>query len=1490
MAWAASAGVPTDQDPTSWAGELSEYRPEYLFNVAALRILPKSVVKLPSVAAVNFHDGPLPRLAGLFAPNWALLEGAREHGICWHDLLPQDTEAPGFDSGRIYAAENWPLEPDVAAWQLQAQCFEAALRSFERLLDAIERQAWPAGQPQDFAQRTERRRHERPGGAGFLRWDRPAPELARLIQACDFGPQPNPWMTAKLWCGDRWWVVEAGRALPGASETARPGEILRVDERELQVATQGGAALAIRRLRDPRTGRAILLQTALADLVIGDALPALTESQLARLEEEQQAISRAAAAHLELRATAASGLDLGLAEPDTAARPWSPPAELLATLAKVDRAEAACVAILDALPPGPAPMAVGLIDASSEERAHEPSLLETMRLVAVSPGEARAALAAATALPVPLDFELRTPGHTVWPRLGDGTPRVRVACVVSNAPAEGQPHPAADLTLHLDPSGQHLHAWTRSSLDVALPADHAAHQPEPRVLGDEVHLLDVWRERVTSQPGAPALRCRGRSWSYSELDALTDALASSLLARGVQLEDRVGLAMDRSADMWIAMLAVWKAGAAYVPLDPDFPEARLAQIREDAALACSLTAADVQASAQHPVDDAALARVRENLDRHHLAYVLFTSGSTGRPKGVMIEHDQLLNFFVAMDEIVGTPPGPFLAVSSLNFDISVLELVWTVFRGTEVVLYLGEDDRGYLPANPDQPQRALQMSLFFWGASGSAPRSDGRSPYDFLLDAARFADAHDFVAVWTPERHFHDFGGLYPNPSVTSAALATVTERVQIRSGSVVAPLHSPVRLAEDWAVVDQLSRGRVGLAMASGWAPNDFVILRENYAERKALTFQLVEQLRALWRGEAVALENGVGEMVEIRTQPRPVQPELPIWVTAATSPETFAEAGRLGAHLLTHLLGQTLDELEAKIAAYRQAWQDAGHLGRGTVSLMLHTFVGEDDEHARAVAREPMKGYLATAVSLVEQAAWAWPATRQRMESAEGQFHASDLSEEDLDALLDFAFERYFVGSGLFGSVERCVDMAMKVHAIDVDEIACLVDYGVDDQEMLASLPRLNEVRQQAQAAHGEAYDGSILGHLQSSGIRAMQCTPSMAQMMVLDDATCQAMQSLEVLLVGGEALPAPLARTLTERVNGRVLNMYGPTETTIWSSVHELHEVGERIPIGRAIANTRLYVLNAHGEPCPDGEVGELWIAGRGVGRGYWGRAQQTAERFRPDPFQAPHAGEPTPRMYRTGDLAAWRPDGVLEFHGRVDAQVKLRGYRIELGEIEHALAEVDGIHEVAAVVREHGAGDPRLQAHYTTSQGRPLDEAVLRSALRARLPEYMLPQHLVHEARMPLTPNGKIDRLALPVAAGARSTAPTTMRSAASAKRAAGASADPEALKTIQSIWQDVLGLQNVGLDQNFFDLGGHSLLAVRLQIELKKHFETEVSLVDVFAHPTVRGLALHLVPSDADGQPEATDAAESTPSAAAQRGAARRRAMAARRGGRPTGRA
>ncbi|HYX25648.1 MAG TPA: amino acid adenylation domain-containing protein [Thermoanaerobaculia bacterium] len=358
---------------------------------------------------------------------------------------------------------------------------------------------------------------------------------------------------------------------------------------------------------------------------------------------------------------------------------------------------------------------------------------------------------------------------------------------------------------------------------------------------------------------------------------------------------------------------------------------------------------------------------------------------------------------------------------------------------------------------------------------------------------------------------------------------------------------------------------------------------------------------------------------------------------------------------------------------------------------------------------------------------------------------------------------------------------------------------------------------------ASREEAADGQRLRMLlAASAATVLQATPATWRLLL--ESGWQGGEGLKALC-GGEAVPAALAAALLPRV-GSLWNVYGPTETTIWSTVAEITGEGP-VLIGRPIANTEAYVLDERGQPAPVGVPGELLLGGAGLARGYLGRSELTAERFVPNPFGA--AGS---RLYRTGDLARWRPGGVLECLGRIDHQVKVRGFRIELGEIESALARHPEVAAAVVVAREEAPGERRLVGYVVPREeagGESLTRA-LRALLRRSLPEHMVPTAWVQLAALPLTPNGKVDRKALPapepavVQAGA-STAPRT-----------------PAEEVLAGIWEQVLGRRAVGVLNNFFDLGGHSLLATQVVSRVREAFGVELPLRRLFETPTLEGLA------------------------------------------------
>lgn len=354
------------------------------------------------------------------------------------------------------------------------------------------------------------------------------------------------------------------------------------------------------------------------------------------------------------------------------------------------------------------------------------------------------------------------------------------------------------------------------------------------------------------------------------------------------------------------------------------------------------------------------------------------------------------------------------------------------------------------------------------------------------------------------------------------------------------------------------------------------------------------------------------------------------------------------------------------------------------------------------------------------------------------------------------------------------------------------------------------------------------ALAGLIVESGATLMQATPSLWRALIADHGT--ALHGLRPL-VGGEALPAALAHGLRQ-LGHQVTNLYGPTETTIWSTLMELDGAElDHPPIGRPLWNTRIYVLDRGLQPAPIGVPGDLYIGGIGVATGYLNRPRLTAERFIADPF-----GQPGDRLYRTGDIARWRGDGVLEFLGRSDFQIKIRGFRVEAGEIEAALTSLPTIAQAAVVLHEEPNGDKRLIAYLVPAAGGEVDSALLRRALERTLPDYMIPALFIALEAMPVNGNGKLDRAALPSPQWQQTSGYVAPRT------------PMESL--LAGLWAEALGIERVGVHDSLFDLGGDSLAAARMIAALRQRFAVEIPLGAIFGTPTIAGLAEQLEKSSA----------------------------------------
>jgi len=1501
--WAKGHGIPTLAPGASLEQDLAPYTYDWFFSIANLRLIPKGVWQRAREGSANFHDGPLPRYAGLNTPVWAILAGETGYGVTWHAL------SEGIDEGAIYAERAFEISDDDTALTLNTKCFEAGIASFSELIEKIESGSLE-GRPQSFGERLYFGKTKRPEAAATLDFRQSVSQIGRLQRALSFGQRyANPLCLPKIRTASGAYAV-TDLEIDTTSVAARPGTVIDVDKSGATLAAADGS-VRIKALRDS-AGEAVDPSAVLAK---GEVIRPLDADESIRLTELTHELAKNES-YFRDRLTEARDPDLnGVLPKDDGAIPAYETIQLpLPETWEAERTVSALAAFF-ARTGNQSRFRIALVgDRLAADSATFAGYIAPAVPLTLEVASDTTTASLSTSVAKELAEARRRRGYAgdlinCNPKLSPG--RATVAIRLTGGSTSSEPLPGSILTFVIPPSAHAIDVLAdtarlpRTALDAISRQIQAvfsalASKSAPEKVADlplmsdaEVETLLVGRnqtgrpydrtalvhrlieQQAARTPDATALICEDEKLTYRDLDARANRVAETLVSLGVKPDTLVGLYVHRSCDLVVGALAILKAGGAYVPLDPTYPKDRIALMIEDSGLSIILTEKGLQppvgTSAVHVLSveeaaskaSAAASAPQTETTSANLAYVIYTSGSTGRPKGVMVEHRNVANFFAGMDDRIpraaDTQP-VWLAVTSLSFDISVLELFWTLANGFAVVVHTSQQRAATTAKRRQGAHAPMDFSLYFWGNDdGAGPRK-----YQLLLEGARYADTRGFRAVWTPERHFHAFGGPYPNPSVTGAAVAAVTRNLDIRAGSCVLPLHHPARVAEEWAVIDNISNGRAGIAFASGWMPEDFLLRPENAPpNNKSAMLRDIDAVRRLWRGEAVQFDAPGGKQVNVLTQPRPVSKELPIWVTTAGNPDTYREAARLGANVLTHLLGQSIDEVADKIRIYRETLAETGRNPADyTVTLMLHTLIGHDREEVRAAAREPMKAYLRSAAALIKQYAWAFPAFKKPKGVTQPMdIDLQTLDPEEVDAIIEFAFLRYFDDSGLFGTFDDAMARTEQLKAIGVNEIACLIDFGVSTEVALQALEPLAEVVGAVHAQGNSIVDmgehGSLAALVRRHGVTHMQCTPSMAAMILMSDEDRAALQSIRHLFIGGEALQPALLNDLRKTTAATVENMYGPTETTIWSSTGPATAAGSgAVPLGTPIANTQLYILDDARRLVPPGVPGELHIGGDGVTRGYLGRDDLTRERFLENPFV------PGERVYRTGDLVRIGEDGEIHFLGRADHQVKVRGYRIELGEIEARIGLHPAVAEAVVMAREDEANDVRIVA-YVRYEREPVPDAELKAHVRHALPDFMVPAHFVTMQSFPLTPNAKVDRKALPRPEEAcRTKAPVEYIAPTN-----------DLQLRLSDAFKKLLGVERVGAFDNFFTLGGHSLLAVQLHRDLKASIAPELTITDIYRFPTVAGLAGHIQDRGQAGKHL---------SQVADRAAARRQAMLGRR--------
>jgi natural product biosynthesis luciferase-like monooxygenase protein/amino acid adenylation domain-containing protein len=559
----------------------------------------------------------------------------------------------------------------------------------------------------------------------------------------------------------------------------------------------------------------------------------------------------------------------------------------------------------------------------------------------------------------------------------------------------------------------------------------------------EKTLLDVLDEQVQKAPRNTAIVFEQQVLSYDELNEKANQLGHLIKKTyNVRPNETIAIKMQRSEWLLVAMLGVLKSGAACLMIEPDASAEHVNHL-------ITITTCNML------IDDNVMAQLKEAMPQYpktalpplnrptDAAFILFGSGE--KPKMHRISHKSIIDFFAKMQPPHSKEPITVTAFSNYVFDLSVMEMVGALTIGAKVAMSKTASHELVMPSGVARP---MEFSLFYFGNIGNE-----KNRYEILMNAAKYGDKNGYSAIWTPERHFHVFGGPYPCPAVFGGAVAAVTDRIGIRAGSVVIPLNDPIRVAEDWSVVDNLSGGgRVSIACATGWNVNDFALSPDNYHTRHAVMYRRLQEIDQLWRGGKIKVKDGNGAEKELEIFPKPIQPSLPMYITSAGNVETYISAGKLGHGILTNMLNTSPKELSGKISAYRKALRDNGHDPHmNRMVLMLHVYIGDDLKEVYAKAKKPFMNYLSNSVDLAKAS----------IVGTGIDVKAEDFSEQDMEDMLEFSFHRYVKNSALIGTKETCMEVLKEMSKIGVDEIACLIDFGIDYESTMISLEYLTELK---------------------------------------------------------------------------------------------------------------------------------------------------------------------------------------------------------------------------------------------------------------------------------------------------------------------------------------------------------------------------------------------------------------------------------------------
>ncbi|HEX8145820.1 MAG TPA: amino acid adenylation domain-containing protein, partial [Pyrinomonadaceae bacterium] len=904
--------------------------------------------------------------------------------------------------------------------------------------------------------------------------------------------------------------------------------------------------------------------------------------------------------------------------------------------------------------------------------------------------------------------------------------------------------------------------------------DTAAEIPE----GCFHQLFEAQAER---RPEAVALLHAGGQVTYAELNRRANRLAHHLRARGVGAETLVGVCVERSPEMIAAALAVLKAGGAYLPLDPAYPRQRLSFIMEDARVKLLLTQRRLlERLPPHSPPVLTLGAGAEWLESEseanpanvsspeHLAYVIYTSGSTGRPKGVMVGQKGLSNLISAQAAAFGVgETSRVLQFASFSFDASVSEMAVTLASGATLCLPGG--DSLLSGESLREVLRDWSVTTVTLPPTVLLNTDAGGLPSLRTVVAAGERCPREVAAKWGAGSCFINAYG-----PTESTVCATMHECRPAECGGAPAgrpdyPAHKCIQQLFE----EQAARTPDAVAVVFGER-------HLTYRELDRRADLLARHLRRL----GVGPEDTVGVCAERG-------PEMVVGLVA------ILKAG--GAYL----------PLDPQYPQER-------------LSFMF------EDARPKALLttrrlRDLLPAHQLPSVCLDEELPEVSGDARERL--------GVPADPEGL------AYVVYTSGStgrpkGVMVSHRNVVRLVRGTNYVALgaeDRVAQVSNESFDAFTFEVWGALLNGA-QLVMLERDVALSPALLGKaLAEQGVTTMFLTTSLFNQIA--QTRPDALRGLRYVLFGGEAADAAAVRGLLEAGKPEnLINAYGPTENTTfstWKAVSSLAADATNVPIGRPITNSEAYVLGEAMEPVPVGVRGELYLGGDGLARGYLRRSALTAERFVPHPFSS----EPGARLYRTGDIARYLPGGEIEFLGRLDDQVKIRGFRVELGEVEAALSSHPAVRECLVLLTEGAAHERRLVA-YLVAAGAPAPSVTeLRAYLEERLPHYMVPSLFVTLPEMPLTPNGKLDRKALPEPGRGRP-----------ALEGNFAEARTPVEEMLSNIWAQVLRLDGVGVNDNFFDLGGHSLTSIQIASRATEAFQVDVPVRAAFEAPTVAQLA------------------------------------------------